>query len=92
MSCPRYMLTLSVSGLPDLDMKITTKLKTKLGDIDFLEKELLYSLEQGNIRHLVECLHKDNGGIEAMARKWGEQYVKYLESFGRNNENEKKDI
>jgi hypothetical protein len=59
------MLTLQATGLPDLQMEITTKLKSRLGDIDSLEKEISILLERGSIRSLVEKLHEDHGGLEA---------------------------
>ena len=76
------MLTLQATGLPDLQMKITTKLKSRLGDIDSLEKELSILLENGSVRNLAGYLHEENGGCEAMAKKWGEHYVKYLKELG----------
>lgn len=78
MSCPRYMLTLSVCGSPSFDMNISTKLKTRLGDIDGLEEELLTFLGRGDIRRIVEMLHEKHGGCEEMSKKWSEDYTKYL--------------
>ena len=76
MSTPRYIIRLSVG-----DMYIATKLKTKLGNIDDLEKEILLMLVRGDFRRIVEGFHKNYGGHNSMVEKWFKDYIKQFDNI-----------
>lgn len=68
------MLSFRVSG----SSSITTKLKTRLGNVDELEEELLSMLKSGKIRSIINSFHDSNGGVSEMEKKWKEEHDKFL--------------
>jgi hypothetical protein len=69
MSRPKYRLVLCVG-----DMKTTRKMKSVLGDIEELQREM----ESLDIAKLAETLEEVNGGRAKMERRWNKAYSKFV--------------
>lgn len=70
MATPRYSITLRCGSA-----KISYKLKTVLGDVEGLERELAHLLEKNQFKSLSEALATKYGGLEKTRERWHDEYM-----------------